>query len=78
MFILIGHLGHMKQNLESKLHDDSIILEPNRTQVEYSENQVSVEPKNLYYLFTSMIYLMLKPDSNFLYEFSFIWTKADL
>jgi len=68
----------MKQNLGFKLYDDSIILAPNRTQVEYSENKSSAEPKNLYYLFTSMVYLMLKSDSNFLYEFLFIWTIADL
>jgi len=67
----------MKKNLEYKLRKDSIIFAPNRTQVEYSENKVSVEPKNLYYLYTSMIYLMLKSDSNFLYEFSFLCTNAD-
>ena len=68
----------MKQNLEFKLHDDSLILAPNRTQVEYSENKNSPDSKNLYYLFNSMVYLMLKRDSNFLYEFSFIWAKAEI
>ena len=68
----------MKQNLEFKINDDSVVLAPNRTQVEYSENKSSVDSKNLHYLFASMVYLMLKRDSNFLYEFSFIWAKADI
>ena len=70
--------GAMAQSLEFKLRDDSILLAPNHTQVEYSENKNSVDSKNLYYLFASMVYLMLKRDSNFLYEFSFIWTKAEI
>ena len=68
----------MAQNLEFKVHADSLILAPNSTQVEYSENKTSVDSKNLYYLFASMVYLMLKRDSNFLYEFSFIWAKAEI
>ncbi len=37
-----------------------------------------LEKTNLYFFFTGMVYLLLKSDSKFLHEFSYLWTEAIL
>ncbi len=74
--LFFGNIPDMPQKFAPGLHRGwNLILVGTVTSIRKVKQ---LEKTNLYFFFIGMVYLLLKSDSKFLHEFSYLWTDQKL